>query len=132
MDIHIHEQSMFDKPKKPSNLVSGVTMTEEASPPGSPQTTYPQDAQGSTIISSQREGDIAEMQDSGIYGTATDGLMSEMEAEGQQEMSFRETLTVKAFNQLDRLKNRIDRQQNADLAKRNRQYVRVNESMKQT
>lgn len=37
-------------------------------------------------------------------------------------MNYREALTIKAFNQLEDLKSRIDRQQEGDQIKRNRQY----------
>ena len=47
-------------------------------------------------------------------------------------MNYRESLTVQAFNQMERLKQRIDRQEYTDAIKRKRQYCRVTEPLKQT
>lgn len=73
----------------------------------------------------------------GVYtdnGTTTENNGEEDSVDDNDDdeikLTYREALTANAFNQLERLKKRIDRQQREDRANRNRQYIRVNEGMK--
>ena len=64
------------------------------------------------------------------HGYGSDGGVTD--EPDQIPMNYRESLTVQAFNQMERLKMRIDRQEYTDQIKRKRQYCRVTEPLKQT